>query len=86
MTLKYDATLYNQGKSAVASLLNHYRYGAYRAIKDPDGIVSLWAIEGKPNAPFSISFVDKGRVYRRIEDVPQDFLKSFLEYVRKAER
>jgi hypothetical protein len=70
----------------VASLLNHYRYGAYRAIKDPDGIVSLWAIEGRPNAPFSISFVDKGRVYTRIEDVPQDFLKSFLEYVRKTVR
>jgi len=81
-----DAALYNQAKSAVATLVSHYRYGAYRVIKDPDGIVSLWAIEGNANAPFSISFADKGRIYSRIEDVPHDLMKSFLEYVRQSIR
>jgi len=81
-----DAALYNQAKSAVATLVSHYRYGAYRVIKDPDGIVSLWAIEGNAKAPFSISFVNKGRVYSNIDDVPQDFLKPFLECVRKSIR
>jgi hypothetical protein len=64
--------------------MRHYRHGAYRVIRDPEGIVTLWEIEGSPNAPFSISFANKGRVYNKIEDVPDDLLKSFLEYVRKA--
>lgn len=63
-----------------------YRHGAYRAIRDPEGAVSLWAIEGSPTAPFSLSFVDKGRVYNNINDVPHAFLISFIEYVRKTVR
>lgn len=73
-------------KSAVASLMRRYRHGAYRAIRDPEGAVSLWAIDGSPNAPFSISFVEKGRVYNNIDDVPHVFLISFIEYVRKTVR
>jgi hypothetical protein len=64
-------------------LRNKYRNGAYRAIKDPDGVVSLWAIESSHQAPFSITFVDKGRVYRRVEDAPPDFLKLSLQYLSK---
>ncbi|NTV51364.1 MAG: hypothetical protein HGA69_00820 [Desulfobulbaceae bacterium] len=86
MTHNSDFNLYSQAKSAVATLMRHYRYGAYRVIRDPEGVVSLWAIEGSPHAPFSITFVDKGRVYNRIEDVPDSVLKSFLEYVRKTVR
>jgi hypothetical protein len=71
-------------KIAVQALMRHYRHGAYRAMRNPEGVISLWAIEGSPGAPFSMSFVDKGRVYHRIEDVPEDFLKSFVEYVRKS--
>lgn len=78
------SVLHAQANNAVAVLIRHYRHGAYRAIRDPDGIVSLWAIEGSPNAPFSISFVDKGRVYYKIEEVPDHVLKSFIEYVRKS--
>ena len=81
-----DITIYNQAIVAVATLMRHYRHGAYRAIRNPEGVVSLWAIEGSPNAPFSISFVNKGRVYNKIEDVPDEMLKSFLEYVRKTIR
>ena len=85
MTIR-GINLYSQTKNAVESLMRHYRHGSYRAIRDPEGVVSLWAIEGKPNAPFSISFVDKGRVYLKIEALPDDFLRSFIEYVRKAVR
>ena len=71
-------------KSAAQTLMRHYRHGAYRVIRDPEGNISLWAIEGNPNAPFSLSFVNKGRVYYKIDDVPEYFLKSFIEYVRKS--
>lgn len=71
-------------KLAVNTLFNYYRHGAYRIIKGPDGTINLWAIESNPNDTFSISFVDKGRVYNRIEDVPDSMLKSFVEYVQKT--
>jgi len=84
MTRDRDLNLDGQAKSAALTLMRHYRHGAYRVIRDPEGVVSLWAIEGSPRDPFSISFVDKGRVYYKVEDVPPDLLKSFLEYVRKT--
>ncbi len=86
MTPTRNMDLCRQAKKAVEILVRHYRHGAYRAIRDPDGVVGLWAIEGTPNAPFSISFVDKGRVYYNIDDVPDYVLKSFVEYVRKSVR
>jgi hypothetical protein len=84
MILVRDSNLHSQAKSAVAMLMRHYRHGAYRVIRDPEGVVSLWAIEGNPTDPFSISFVEKGRVHYKIEDVPPDLLKSFLEYLQKS--
>ena len=84
MALNSNTEIINQAKSAVALLMRQYRHGLYRIIRDPEGVVSLWAIEGSPNAPFSISFVDKGRVYYRIDELPEYFLKSFTEYVRKS--
>jgi hypothetical protein len=81
-----DKTLFTQARIAVVLLMRHYRHGAYRVIRDPEGIVSLWEIEGSPNAPFAISFANKGRVYNKIEDVPDDLLNSFLEYVRNNVR
>ena len=86
MTLNRDVNLFNQARMAVQILMRHYRHGAFRAIRDPEGVVSLWAIEGSPNAPFSISFVDRGRVYNKIEDVPDHVLKAFIEYVSKSVR
>ena len=81
MTLNRE--LLNQATSAVRSLQTHYRYGSFRVIRDPEGVVSLWAIEGDPKAPFSISFVEKGRTYSRLEDIPHDFLMAFIEYAQK---
>jgi len=78
--------LHSEAKNALIALKRHYRNGAYRVIRDPEGVVSIWAIEGNANAPFSISFADKGRIYSRIEDVPHDLMKSFLEYVRQYSR
>jgi hypothetical protein len=75
-------TQINQAKCALDFIRSKYQNGAYRAIRNPEGEVSLWAIDGNPRASFSMSFVDKGRVYTRVEDVSEDFLKSFLEYVR----
>ncbi|NTV48458.1 MAG: hypothetical protein HGB32_09880 [Geobacteraceae bacterium] len=69
-------------KLAVQILMRHYKHGAYRVIKDPEGVISLWAVESNPNEPFSISFVDKGRVYYKIEDVPDSMLKSFTRHVQ----
>jgi hypothetical protein len=86
MTSNRDIQLYNQAKSAVVSFILHYRFGAYRVIKDPEGLVSLWAIDGNPKAPFTISFADKGCVYNRIDDVPPDFIKPFIMYVQKIIR
>ena len=86
MTPNSNSDIFNQAKSAGALLMRHYCFGAYRVIRDPEGVVSLWAIEGSPNAPFTISFVDKGRVYYKLEDVPDHLLKSFVEYVRKTIR
>jgi len=85
MTVR-DIDLYSQAKSAAAALMRHYRKGAYRVIRDPEGVVSFWAIDGSPYDPFSISFVDKGRVYYKIEDTPPDLLRSFLEYLQKTAR
>jgi hypothetical protein len=81
-----NTNLYSQAKVAAESLMRRYRKGAYRVIRDPEGVISLWAIEGNPIDPFSLSFVDRGRVYNKIEEVPDDMLKSFLEYVRKTVR
>jgi len=84
MTMNKNTNLYNQAMVAAESLRRHYRKGAYRVIRDPEGVISLWAIEGNPNDPFSLSFVERGRVYNKIEDVPDEMLKPFLEYVRKT--
>ena len=81
-----NTNLYSQAKLAAESLMRHFRKGAYRVIRDPEGVISLWAIEGNPNDPFSISFANRGRIYNKIEDVPDEMLKSFLEYFSKTVR
>jgi len=86
MTQMSNVILKNQTMNAIQSLMRQYRYGAYRVIRDPEGVVSLWAIEGKARAPFSLSFVDRGRVFNSIDGVPHDLLKAFVEYVQKSVR
>jgi len=79
-----DVNLYNQGKSALALLVSRYRHGSYRIIRDPEGVVSLWAIEGYERQPFSASFADRGRISGNIEEMSPEFVRAFVEYVRKT--
>lgn len=79
-----DAALYITGKNAVVLFANNRKRGSYRVIKDPDGVISAWSIEGDERGPFRIAFVNKGRVSGNIEDMPLDFIKSFVEYVQRT--
>ena len=82
MTL--ETNLHNQGKSAVTRLMNRYMRGAYRIIRDPEGAISMWAIEGTAYMPFSITFAEQGRLRTRIEQMTPEFVKAFVEYVNKT--
>ena len=79
-----DIALYNLGKNAVGTFANNRRIGSYRVIKDPDGMISVWSIEGEERCPLRMSFASKGRVSGNIEDMPPDFVKSFVEYVQRT--
>jgi len=76
-----DASLYNQGRNSIAVLRQKYQRGAYRVIRDPEGVMSLWAIEGLENARFSMQFANRGRISANIEDMPAEFVRAFIEYV-----
>ncbi|KAB0667624.1 hypothetical protein F6V25_02720 [Oryzomonas japonica] len=79
-----DVNLYNQGKNALMLLVRLYRQrGSYRIIRDPEGVISLWAIEGAERTPFSVSFADRGRISGNLEDMSPEFVRSFIAYVRK---
>ena len=79
-----DVNLYNQGKGALAQLVRLYQRGSYRVIRDPEGAISLWAIEGYERAPFSVSFADRGRISGNIEEMSPEFVRAFIEYVRRT--
>jgi hypothetical protein len=79
-----DTALYNLGKNAMVLLARSLQRGSYRVIKDPDGVISVWSIEGEERNPLRMSFANKGRVSGNIEDMPPDFVKSFVEYVQKT--
>jgi hypothetical protein len=61
-----------------------YQRGSYRLIRDPEGVISMWSIEGFEKCSFSLSFADRGRVSNTIEDMSPDFVRAFVEYVRKT--
>ncbi|GFE60073.1 hypothetical protein [Geobacter sp. AOG2] len=79
-----DVNLYNQGKDALALLVNLYQRGSYRVIRDPEGVISLWAVEGNERNPFSLSFADRGRISGSLEDMSPEFVRAFIEYVRRS--
>ena len=78
-----DVNLKNQAKSSVILLRQMYQRGSYRVIRDPEGVISLWAIEGFEKEPFSLQFANRGRISGNIEDMPAEFVRAFIEYVRK---
>ena len=81
-----DTYLNNQGIRALAQLKSYYPRGAYRIIRDPEGVISLWAIEGTENSPFTVSFADQGRINANIEQMSPAFVKAFLVYVDTIDR
>ena len=54
----------------------------YHVIRDPDGVISVWSIEGEERGPFRISFANRGRVTGNLDDMPPEFVKSFVDYVQ----
>jgi hypothetical protein len=52
-------------------------------IRDPEGVISLWTIEGYERDPFSVSFADRGRISGNIEDMSPEFVRALIEFVRK---
>ena len=79
-----DVALYNLGKNAIMILAKNRQRGSYRVIKDPDGVISVWSVEGEERSPFRVSFANRGRISWNIEDMPPDFVKSFVEYVQRT--
>jgi hypothetical protein len=79
-----DTALYNLGKSAIALLAKNRQRGSYHVIRDPDGVISMWGIEGEESGPFRISFANKWRISGDIEDMPPEFVRSFVDYVHKT--
>lgn len=79
-----DVALYNQGKNAIMMLARSRQRGSYHVIRDPEGVVSMWAIEGEERGPFKISFADKGCITGNIEILSPEFVKAFVAYVGKT--
>ena len=81
---EYHMDIYSQGKNAVSTLMRIRQCGSYHIIRDPDGVVSMWAIEGEERGPFKISFADRGWISGRLEDMSPEFVRAFVGYVKKA--
>jgi hypothetical protein len=67
--------------AAIARLLQMWKRGSYRVIRDPEGEISIWTVVGKERQPFSICFVERGRVSGRLEAMSPEFVRAFLAYV-----
>jgi hypothetical protein len=78
-----DRDLYHHGKIAVAALMRIRQRGTYRVIRDPEGVISLWAIEGTERGPFALSFADQGHMAGNIEAMSPGFVRAFVDYVSK---
>ena len=81
-----DVNLYQRGNGAVAQLMRVYRRGSYRAIRDPEGVISFWAIEGLENSAFSLSFANKGRISYNLQDMPPEFVKALIAFCDRIGR
>jgi len=81
-----DVRLYQEAKSSVALLRQKYQRGVYRVIRDPEGIITFWTIEGLELNPFALQFANRGRITSNIEDMPSEFVRVFIDYVRKTSK
>ena len=81
-----DLKLNHEAQSAIVLLRQKYQRGVYRVIRDPEGVVSFWAIEGLEGNPFSLQFANRGRISSNVADMPADFVRAFINFVRKTLR
>ena len=82
-----DRALYEAGRIALLALKRSRRErGAYRIIRDPDGVVSMWCLEGMEGGPFSVSFANRGRISGNLEDMPPEFVQAFIAFVKRTVR
>ena len=81
-----DVKLYQEAKNSVAVLRQKYQRGVYRVIRDPEGVVSFWSVEGLEQNPFSLQFANRGRISGNIADMPDEFVRVFIDFVRKTLR
>lgn len=78
------ANIYDEGKNAVAAVANNRQRGSYHAVRDPNGVITLWEVVGDDRGPFRISFANRGRISGNIEDMSPEFVKAFVDYVEKT--
>jgi glucokinase len=76
--------LSHEAQGAIVLLRQKYQRGVYRVIRDPEGVISFWSIEGLEQNPFSLQFANRGRISSNIADMPADFVRVFIDYVRKT--
>jgi hypothetical protein len=79
-----DQKLNHEAQSAIVLLRQKYQRGVYRVIRDPEGVISFWSIEGLEQNPFSLHFANRGRISGNIADMPDEFVRVFIDYVRKT--
>jgi hypothetical protein len=81
-----DLKLSQEAQGAIVLLRQKYQRGVYRVIRDPEGVISFWAIEGLEQNPFSLQFANRGRISSNVADMPADFVRAFINFVRKTVR
>jgi len=79
-----DATLDNLGKGALLQLAKRLQRGCYHVIRDPEGVITVWSVEGEERGPLRMSFANRGRVSGNLEDMPPEFVRALVAYVQKT--
>lgn len=75
--------LYKEAAAAVAAFREQVgRRGAYRLVRAPDGVVSMWDLIGREMHRFEMTFAERGRISCRIEDMSPEFAKGVIAYLR----
>lgn len=82
-TMRGKEQLYEEAKAAVAAFREQVRHrGAYRIVRQPDGVVSMWDLVGREAEPFEMTFAEAGRISYQIEKMSPEFAKGVIAYLR----
>lgn len=75
--------LYKEARAAVAAFRDQVgQRGAYRLVRAPDGVISMWDLVGREQQPFEMTFAERGRISYRVEDMSPEFAKGVVAYLR----